>query len=110
MRRTNPYQSLDLPVLQAQQRLVVDGQQVARIAQQALAVVGQALLSAMFLEQRVPHLFLQPLHLLGNGGLGAALVYGGRCKALQIGNRDQRAEQIEFKRFFHISILLKYSH
>jgi hypothetical protein len=65
-------------------------------------MVGQLLLPALLLKQRMADLFLEPLHLLHDGGLRLVQMHGGRGKAVQIGDGDQCAQKLEFKHFFHI--------
>ena len=107
MRRADAHEPLHMPVLQAAERLVVNGQDMPRVAQQALAMVGQPLLAALFLEQRVADSFFQLLHLLGDGRLRAPQLHGRAGKAFLAGNGGQGAELVQIQ-CFHISVSLKY--
>ena len=57
----------------------------------------ELLAAALALEQRQPKLFFQPLHLLGDGRLGALHGLGRRAECVVIGNRHKGAEQIEIE-------------
>jgi hypothetical protein len=84
-----------LPLAQAAQGLVVQREQVVRVAQQALAVLGQALLAALLGKERMADLLFEPLHLLRDGRLRALQVHGRGGKAAVADNGREGAQQFK---------------
>ncbi|MPN40669.1 hypothetical protein SDC9_188207 [bioreactor metagenome] len=91
MRCAYAHQSFQMLISKAAERFIVNRQHSLGITEQALAMLGQALLPALFFKQRVAHFVFQPLHLLGDGRLSAAQLHGCSGKALLAGNGRQRA-------------------
>lgn len=106
VRRSDAQQALQLPLLQGAQRFVIDVQQMTCVGQQSFAVLSEAFVASLLFEQGLTDLFLQALHLLGDGRLRASQLDGGRCEAAEVVDGGERSQEFKVQGV-HVLILLK---
>ena len=75
------------------QRLVVHGDDAARLGQQRDAGLGQPGPAAVRFDQRTPQRLLQPADVLAHRRLAELKVGGGAVEAAGVGHGDQAAQR-----------------
>ncbi len=90
-----------LEFVEGGQRLAVEPDHAAGVAEQPLAVVGQPVGAPVLLEELLADALLQPAHLHRNGRLRAVHLVGGTGEAAGIGNGHECLELVQIERSRH---------